>query len=133
MPIQYVQTTGQQQVGFSFTPSPIQGLTLILPEGAGEQALVILNVPNAQGIATQGQTGGGQFGITVNGVASPTIAAFNFFNPGMGGQMYMYGQAPVTLVVAVPLILQAQQVAATWQSLGYSLSITTPASLSALI
>jgi hypothetical protein len=41
----YVQTSGSHQTGSpQFTPIP--GLTLTLPEGAGIDVLVILNLPN---------------------------------------------------------------------------------------
>ena len=126
----YVQTTGTLQAGFG-APQPIAGLNLTIPEGAGEQALVILNVPNPQAYTTAGQSAGGWFGISVNGVMSPSVASFTFTAPTMGGGMYIYMRVPTTLVIAVPLVLKEQKIVAMWQSLGYGLTIDTPASLSA--
>jgi hypothetical protein len=127
----YVQTTGTQQAGFG-APQPIPGLSLTIPAGAGDQALVILNVPNPEAYTTPGNSGGGWFGISVNGVTSPTVATFTFTAPTMGGGMYIRMRVPTTLVIAVPLADKPQTIVAQWRSLGQGLSIDSPASLSAV-
>ncbi|TMJ05385.1 MAG: hypothetical protein E6G97_02995 [Alphaproteobacteria bacterium] len=130
MPVIYVQTTGSQQVGFG-NAQPIPGLSLTLPEGVGESALVILNVPNPNTYNEGTQyASGGWFGISVDGTTLPTVASFSY---AIERNTQGAGRFPTTLVVAVPLAGKPQTVVALWRSLGMSLYIDTPASLSALI
>jgi mannose-binding lectin len=99
-----------------------------IPRGVGDQALVTLNVPNPY--AEGSDFPGGAFSITVNGAALPEYASFTYSEqkPQSPGRM------PTTLVVAVPLGNQLQEVQALWQGLrGSTVVIDSPASLSATI
>jgi hypothetical protein len=126
----YVQTTGTQQVSVVFNPVAIPGLTLTLPQGAGENALVILNAPNVLVAGSVAYTNGGQFFISVNGAISPTVASVSYYTPSMGGDPRQ--RASATLVLPVPLTNQPQAVVGLWQTIGpVTLVLDTPASLSA--
>jgi len=84
MPL-YVQTTGTQMVAFGTSPTPIPGLTLTIPEGAGEQALVTLNVPNPYSYTeSRAYVAGGWFGLSVDGTTLPNVASFTFALPSLG-------------------------------------------------
>jgi hypothetical protein len=132
MPL-YVQTTGTQTVGFGTSPTPIPGLTLTIPEGAGEQALVTLNVPNPYSYTeSRAYVAGGWFGLSVDGTTLPNVASFTFALPSLGNVENL-GRTPVTLMVAVPLAGKPQTVVALWRSYGMWLRIDTPASLSAIL
>ena len=123
MPILYAEFKGQQQF---VTQAPIPGLSLTIPEGAGEQALIILNVPASYNVGGSGDGSGGQFNLSVDGTMLPEYAAYNY------GQYGSYGlplRMPATLVVAVPLTLKQQTVVAYAQTC----IIDTSASLSVLI
>lgn len=130
----YVQTSGFHQSNAFGQPTPIPGLSLTIPEGAGEQALVILNVPSPYGWSSGNlQAGaGGWFGISVDGTTLPAIATFTYNapTPMLGAQ----GRVPTTLIVAVPLALKPQKVVALWLGIGAaSVTIDSPASLSAIL
>jgi hypothetical protein len=131
MPL-YVQTTGTQTVAFGTSPTPIPGLTLTIPEGAGEQALVTLNVPNPYANTESRQyVAGGWFGLSVDGTTLPNVASFTFIPPPQ--YVDNLGRTPVTLIVAVPLAGKPQTVVALWRSYGMWLRLDTPASLSAIL
>jgi hypothetical protein len=132
MPL-YVQTTGTQMVAFGTSPTPIPGLTLTIPEGAGEQALVTLNVPNPYSYTeSRAYVAGGWFGLSVDGTTLPNVASFTFARPSLG-DVDNLGRTPVTLIVAVPLAGKPQTVVALWRSYGMWLRLDTPASLSAIL
>jgi mannose-binding lectin len=75
----------------------LPGLTVQVPEGVGEQALLILNVPNPY--ATGNANPGGNFGLKVNGEVQSAFASFTYceVNPSSSGRV------PTTLVITVPL------------------------------
>ena len=132
MPL-YVQTTGTQMVAFGTSPTPIPGLTLTIPEGAGEQALVTLNVPNPYSYTeSRAYVAGGWFGLSLDGATLPNVASFTFALPSLGN-LDNLGRTPVTLMVAVPLAGKPQTVVALWRSYGMWLRLDTPASLSAIL
>ena len=132
MPL-YVQTTGTQMVAFGTSPTPIPGLTLTIPQGAGEQALVTLNVPNPYSYTeSRAYVAGGWFGLSVDGTTLPNVASFTFALPSLGN-LDNLGRTPVTLMVAVPLAGKPQTVVALWRSYGMWLRLDTPASLSAIL
>ena len=132
MPL-YVQTTGTQMVAFGTSPTPIPGLTLTIPQGAGEQALVTLNVPNPYSYTeSRAYVAGGWFGLSVDGTTLPNVASFTFALPSLGNVDNL-GRTPVTLMVAVPLAGKPQTVVALWRSYGMWLRLDTPASLSAIL
>jgi hypothetical protein len=123
----YAQTSGDQSTNSgSFVPIP--GLTLIIPEGAGISALVILNVPNPY--ARGNEYPGGTFGISVNGTVSPVTATFTYNElvPASTGRI------PTTLVISVPLGIKPQTIMGMWFGVRNStVYIDSPASLSAII
>jgi hypothetical protein len=123
----YAQTSGDQSTNSgSFVPIP--GLTLIIPEGAGISALVILNVPNPY--ARGNEYPGGTFGISVNGTVSPVTATFTYNElvPASTGRI------PTTLVISVPLGIKPQTIMGMWFGVRNStVHIDSPASLSAII
>jgi hypothetical protein len=125
MSLIFTQTTQSHQTD-SMLPVPIPELNMTLPEGVGEQALLILNVPNVYA-TTGGNVPGGRFGISVNGTVLPAYATFMYNSvPPSGDRLAQ------TLVVAVPLTVEPQQVQAVWQTYnGCTVVIDTPASLSA--
>ena len=125
MSLIFVQTTQPHQTA-SMLPTPIPELNMTLPEGAGEQALVILNLPNVYA-TTGGNNPGGRFSISVNGTVLPAYATFMYNDvPPSGDRLAQ------TLVVAIPLTLNPQKVQAMWQTYnGCTVAIDTPASLSA--
>lgn len=127
MTILNAQTSGTLKTNSAqFTPIP--GLTLKLPEGVNVLALVILNLPNpfAEGKDYPGAT----LGISVNGTSSPVVASFTY---GIG-QPPSFNRMPTTLVVAVPLTLQAQVIQGLWSGVrGSTVIIDSPATLSAIV
>ena len=127
MPLAFVETTKAHGTS-SAAPVPIPELSLALPEGAGEQALVILNLPNVYVMkATGGDPGGAMFHILVNGTA---LRAYALINPTPTNATNK-GQQTVTLVVAVPLKFEAQTITATWQTTNGFTVVAETASLSA--
>src|SRR4051794_26520414 len=103
MAVIFVQTSKPHQTN-STTFIPIPGLTLTLPQGSGDQALVILNMPSASA-AGMGDFGrGGRLGISVDGVVLPAYAEFTCLTPDIDVRI------PLTLVVAVPLTAQLQKI-----------------------
>ena len=122
----FVQFSGQQQ--FLGAPTPIPGLTLTLPEGSGESALVTLNVPASYAVIASWTGGqGGQFNISVDGTMLPAYAAYNYVT-SMSSQS-LPARVPATLVVAIPLVLKPQKVVA----LAQNCIIDSTASLSAIV
>lgn len=122
----YVQTT-REHTTTSTSPTPIPELSLEIPEGSGEQAVIILNTQaTAQGAIT-----GGYFALSVDGVTLPQTAAF--FPPTSSPPPAKF-TIPCTLVAAVPLKLKPQKVQALWHlnPSGSNLSISI-SSLTALI
>jgi hypothetical protein len=125
MPVIYAEFKGQQQF---LGQTPIPGLSLTIPEGAGDQALVILNVPASYAVIANFTSGrGGQFNISVDGTTLPEYAEYDYV-ASMSAQN-MPVRVPVTLVVAVPLKLKPQTVVA----LAANCIIDSTASLSVLI
>ena len=125
MSVLYAEFKGQQQF---LGQTPIPGLTLTLPEGAGESALVILNVPASYAVIanfTNGQ--GGQFYISVNGTVLPEYAEYDYV-VSMNAQQTPV-RMPATLVVSIPLTLKPQTVVA----LAANCIIDSTASLSAIV
>jgi hypothetical protein len=125
MPVLYAEFKGQQQF---LGRTPIPRLSLTIPEGAGDSALVILNVPAPYAVIanfTGGQ--GGVFNLSVDGTMLPEYAEFDYI-VSMNAQSTPV-RMPVTLVVAVPLKLKNQTVVA----YASSCIIDSSASLSVLI
>jgi hypothetical protein len=134
MSVIYVQTSGEHLSNSFGQPTPIPGLSLTLPEGSGEQALVILNVPNpyAWSPGNLPAGAGGWFGISVDGKTLPAVAAFTYVAPTP--MLGAAGRVPTTLIVAVPLVLKPQKIVALWLGTGAAVvRIDSPASLSAFL
>jgi len=125
--ISYAQTQGSHSTNSgSFTLIP--GLSLTLPEGVEDTALIILNVPNPY--ATGNANPGGTFAISVGGVVQAPIASFTY-NEAVPPSS---GRVPTTLVVGVPLASKPQPVLALWQNVrGSTVIIDSPASLSIIL
>jgi len=125
MPVMYAQFSGQQQF---LGQTPIPGLSLTIPEGVGDQALVILNVPASYAVIASFTSGsGGQFYISVDGTVLPEYAEYDYV-VSMNAQQTPV-RMPATLVVAVPLTLKPQTVV----GLAANCIIDSTASLSVLI
>ena len=125
MAILYAEFSGQQQF---LGQIPIPGLTLTLPEGSGESALVILNVPASYAVIASFTGGsGGQFYISVDGTVLPEYAEYDYV-VSMNAQQTPV-RMPATLVVSVPLKLKPQTVV----GLAANCIIDSTASLSAII
>ena len=121
----YAQTSGTLSTN-SGTFTPMQGLSLTIPEGVGTTAIITLNVPNPY--ATGNDIPGGMFGVTVNGKVSPVVASFTYNDTPSS-----FGRIPTTLVVGVPLGNTAQTIQAVWACVrGSTVIIDSPASLSAV-
>jgi Bc2l-C, N-terminal domain len=123
----YAQTSSTQQTN-SATLVPIPGLSLEIPEGVSDSALVILNLPNPY--ASGNNFPGGFFGISVNGAVSDVVGCFtsSVQNPGDTGRV------PTTLIVSVPLANAPQTIVALWSGVrGSTAIIDTPATLSAIL
>lgn len=108
--------------------APMTGLTLTIPAGVGETAIIILNVPMPY--ATGNSNPGGTFGISVNGAVSPVTASFTYneINPPSTGRI------PTTLVVGIPLGNSTQTIQAVWYGVRNStVHIDSPATLTALL
>jgi hypothetical protein len=124
MPILYAQSSASQN--FFGQPTPINGLTLTVPEGFNRQAVIILNVPSPYTINFGGGGTGGWFGISVDGVTLPMFASYSYNSQIMSSNP---GRVPTTLVVAVMLGLKPQKIVA----LASNCIIDSPASLSAIM
>jgi mannose-binding lectin len=121
----YVQTSGTHSTNSS-SWTQIPGLSLVIPEGVGTTAIIILNVPWPY--AGGDNYPGGSFGIEVNGKLSPVIAGFTY-NVVNGN-----ARVPTTLVVGIPLGNQPQTITAVWQNVrGSNVTIDTPASLTSIM
>ena len=125
MAVIFVQTSKPHQTN-SATFIPIPGLTLTLPEGAMDQALVILNVPSASAVGESSFGTGGRFGVSVDGVVLPAFAEFTYEAAGRNDRV------PVTLVVAVPLAAKLQKIEGLYRAMPGATVRTgeSPASLS---
>lgn len=127
MPTYYAQTSGTLQTNAT-SPTAIPGLSLVIPEGVKDQALVILNLPNPY--ATGTDFPGGWFAISANGTILPPIASFTYGDQQPGS----FNRMPTSLVVAVQLGLEPQTIQALWQGIrGSTVIIDSPSSLSAII
>jgi mannose-binding lectin len=122
------QSSGTQSTS-SASWTPIPGLAVKLPQGIGETALLILNVPNP--FAKGSNFPGGNFGVQVNGATQSAYASFTYSEqaPQSGGRV------PTTLSVAVPLSQTGPlSVVAVWSSIrGSTVVIDSPATLTAVI
>ena len=121
------QSSGNQSTNQSaWTPMP--GLSIKIPGGAGEMVLLILNVPNPY--ATGNSNPGGNFGIEVNGAVQPAYASFTYneVDPPSTGRI------PTTL--CVPFLVNSQNplvVTAVWSNVrGSTVHIDSPATLLAV-
>lgn len=123
----FAQTTGTVQTNAS-TPTPIPGLSFVLPPGVDASALVILNLPNPY--ATGNNYPGGWFGIAVNGTVLPAVASFTY-----GIQVPpSTNRMPTTLMVSVPLALKPQTVQAMWSGIrGSTVIFDSPSSLAGIL
>ena len=126
--IVYAQTTGTQSTNSgSWTPMP--GLSVKIPQGVGEMAMLTLNVPNPY--ATGNNYPGGNFAIEVNGTVQAPYASFTYNeqNPPSTGRI------PTTLVAAVPLSQTGSStVVAVWSGVrGSTVHIDSPATLTGVI
>lgn len=122
----YAQTSGTQSTN-SDTFVPIPGLTLTIPEGVDDNAIIIVNLPNPY--ATGNNYPGAAIGITVDGTVSPVFASFTYNDPAPASA----GRIPTTLVVAIPLTGATQTVNAVWYGIRSStVVIDTPATITAL-
>ena len=121
----YAQTSGTLSTN-SGTFTPMQGLSLTIPEGVGTTAIITPNVPNPY--ATGNNIPSGMFGVTFNGKVSPVVASFTYNDTPSS-----FGRIPTTLVVGVPLGNTAQTIQAVWAGVrGSTVIIDSPASLSAV-
>ena len=122
------QSSGTQSTS-SANWTAIPGLSLTLPRGAGDSALVIitLGAPYAQG----DNFPGGNVGIQVAGVVQSAYASYTYNEkvPPSTGRM------PTTLSLTVPLSQTGDlQVVGVWQSIrGSKLIIDSPATLTAVV
>jgi mannose-binding lectin len=108
--------------------TPIQGLTVKLPEGVNVIALLILNVPCPY--ATGNDFPGGNFAIAVNGTVQPAYATFTY-NEKVPQST---GRIPTTLCVAVPLGGSPGSATAMWSGVrGSTVNIDSPATLTAVL
>lgn len=126
--ITFAQTTGTHSTT-SGQWTAIPGLQVKLPQGVGESALVILNVPNP--FATGNDFPGGNFGLQVNGKVIDVVATFTY-NEKIPPSS---GRVPTTLCAAVPLSQTgASVVQAVWSGVrGSAVNIDSPATLTAII
>src|SRR3978361_2250513 len=121
----YAQCAAQQTNATTW--ASMTGLTLTIPEGVGETAIVILNVPMPY--ATGNNNPGGTFGISVNGAVSTVTASFTYNEV----QPPSTGRVPTTLVVGSPLGNKAQTIQAVWYGVrGSTVIIDSPATLTAI-
>jgi hypothetical protein len=121
----FAQTTGNHQSPMNdMQLAPIPGLSLQIPAGVGEQALIILNVPAPYLMHKQGFGGGYvAFCVSVDGTRLPANAKFTGPNET---------RVPTTLVAAVPLADKPQTIVGLWGGFDAYASIDSPASLSAM-
>jgi len=105
------------------------GLAIKLPEGVGETALLILNVPNPY--AKGNNYPGGNFGLEVNGTVQSAFASFTY-NEQVPSST---GRIPTTLTTVVPLSGTGPlAVVAVWSGIrGSTVCIDSPATLTAVV
>jgi hypothetical protein len=122
------QTSGTHSTN-SVSWTPIPGLAIKLPRAVGDNALVILNVPNPY--ASGNDFPGGNFGLEVDGAVLAPFACFTYNeqNPGSTGRI------PTTLTAVVPLSQTADlSVVAVWSGVrGSKVHIDSPATLSGVV
>jgi hypothetical protein len=122
----YAQCSAQKTNATTW--ASMTGLTLTIPEGVGETAIVILNVPMPY--ATGNSNPGGTFGVSVNGAVSTVTASFTYNEV----QPPSTGRVPTTLVVGIPLGNKAQTIQAVWYGVrGSTVIIDSPATLTAIM
>ena len=127
MATHYVQTSGVLQTN-SGSYVPIPGLALTLPEGAGVEAIIILNLPNPY--AAGNDYPGANLGISVDGTVQTNYASFTYGDP----KPAVPNRMPTTLVVGVPLGPKPQQIEAVWAGVrGATVISDSPASLTAFL
>ena len=124
----FAETTGTHSTNAPVW-TPIPGLVVKLPRGAGEQALLILNVPNPY--ATGNDFPGGNFGLRVNGTMLAAYASFTYNEQ----RPQATGRIPTTLCAAAPVSQTGDSlVEAVWSGVRQStVHIDSPATLTALI
>lgn len=128
MSIRFVQSPPGRH--WTSSPEPMAGLKLTIPRGAGDQALVILNVPNPYAEGEASGFPGGAFSLMMSGATLPAYASFTYSEQKPKNQ----ARVPTTLTVAVALDNREQEITAMWQGLGGSIVvIDSPASLSVII
>jgi hypothetical protein len=120
----YAQTSGTRSTNSS-SWTPIPDLSIQLPEGSGDMAVVTLNVPYPY--ATGNNYPGGTFAIAVNGTQQAPVAGFSYSVQNGNNRI------PTTLVIGVPLTMTKQVITAMWQNVrGSTVMIDTPVTLSAV-
>jgi hypothetical protein len=120
----YKETSGMRSTNSS-SFVPIRDLSIELPQGSGDLAIVTLNVPYPY--ATGKDFPGCVFAISVDGKQLAPVAGFSY-SVEQGNN-----RIPTTLVVGVPLKMTKQTVQAMWQNIrGSSVMLDTPATLSAI-
>lgn len=125
MPVLFAQFSGQMQFLGS---APIPGLSLTIPEGVQETALVILNVPASYAVIANWTSGrGGRFNLSVDGVILPAYAEYDYVMSMSAQNMPV--RTPATLVVGLPMTLKPQKVVA----LAANCIIDSTASLSVVL
>ena len=127
MPVLYAQTSGSLSTNASAIYA-LPGLALELPEGDAVTASVTLNLPSpyAEGNDFPGADHR-PFGERLN--------------LARGGELHLqrakahaFNRMPTTLVVGIPLTLNAQKVVAVWYGVrGSTVKLDSPATLSAVI
>ena len=124
----YAQSSGSQSTN-SGSWTPIPGLAVTIPRGAGLKALLILNVPNPY--ASGNNYPGGNFGLQVNGAPLAPVATFTYNEPVPNST----GRIPTTLTAVVPLNQSEDlSVVAVWSGVrGSTVHIDTPATLTGIL
>lgn len=126
MPTLYVHVPGSTTT--ATTPVPIPGLSLDIFAGVGEQAVIILNAPQASATATGGNNPGGTFFLSVDGTRLSPSLRF-----GGSPQSPNGAHVPCTLVGAVPLKPKPQKVQAEYYAERSATVSTGPASLTVML
>ena len=126
--IVYAESSGPQSTN-SGSWTPIPGLTITLPRGVGDSALLILNIPNPYAQGTNNP--GGNFGLQINGKVLNAFACFTY-NEQVPPST---GRVPTTLSVVAPLSSAGPTlVVAVWSGVrGATVRIDSPATLTGVI